>query len=375
MPFVLLAFFTGRAEPAHKPITLAFYHPWYATPWGPTHRWYKWDSFRFHDRYSPDRIKADGHRDIAAVEYPLIGPYDQTDPEVVRWHFRLAKAAGIDGFLCSWWKGSSEWHHWQADLFEKVLLPIAQQENFKIGVIDECAHYIPSYDRLVSRAVDNLPRLASHPAYLKINGQPVWFVYQVWDDWLTAPQAEKYIDTVENKVGDVFWMFDKMSVVATAGWPHAKMEVKNDWLGIPKIDCFGTYSYAGHWRDMNPRVISALYSGFAEQVHHAGKKVQLPVLPGHNNTPVEPEPFIISRKNGKTLKTFLHATEKAKADVVVICSFNEWLEGTEIEPNLTKGDPYVSLKVLAKWHDKKWVTPPLPPTESFDPLLRARMPR
>src|SRR6185503_21123360 len=107
----------------------------------------------FPDRYDPTRIKPNGQRDIASPDYPLIGTYDNGDPEVVRWHFRLAKAAGIDGFLCSWWKSNRKdmMSTWQADLFEKVLLPVAQEENFKIAVIDENAHYIRNYDQLVSR--------------------------------------------------------------------------------------------------------------------------------------------------------------------------------------------------------------------------------
>src|ERR1022692_4502064 len=84
-----------------RPILLAFYHPWYGTPWGSAQRWHKWDSYSFPERYHPEQVKPNGRHDIASGDYPLIGPYDQGDREVVRWHFRLAKAAGIDGFLCS----------------------------------------------------------------------------------------------------------------------------------------------------------------------------------------------------------------------------------------------------------------------------------
>lgn len=354
-------------EPA-RPLTLAFYHPWYGTPWGPSGKWWKWDSFHFPKRYLPERMK-NGRRDIAAVDYPLIGAYDNSDPEVVRWHFRLAKAAGIDGFLCSWWKGDSEWARWQSDLFEKVLLPVAQEENFKIAVIDEYAHYNKSFSQLIQRATNNLPRLAKHPAYLKIDGQPVWFVYQVWDDWLTASQAAEYVATVEKKVGDVFWIFDKLKLVATEEWPKAKMMVGPDWLAIPQIDCFGTYSYVGHWRDKRASAISALYTGFTKNVRAAGKKSQLPVLPGHDNTPVHDAPFIFPRENGKTLKKFFDAAKKAKPDIIVICSWNEWLEGTTVEPARNWKDPYRYLKIIAEQRGKKWKTPPLPPKSSRDPSL------
>ena len=161
-------------------------------------------------------------RDIASSAYPLIGSYDQGDCEVVRWHFRLAKAAGIDGFLCSWWKSNvpGMMSDWQAELFEKVLLPVAREENFKIAVIDENAHYQRDYDQLVSRITTYLPRYAANPAYLKIKNQPVWFIYQVWDDWLTPAQAETYIDAAEKRVGDIYWIFDRLKTAASGNAPR-----------------------------------------------------------------------------------------------------------------------------------------------------------
>lgn len=352
-----------------KPIVLAFYHPWYGNPSGSAKQWYKWDSFRFPGRYDPERIKADGRRDIASEDYPLIGAYDQGDPEVVRWHFRLAKAAGIDGFLCSWWKfreRSSHWDQWQSALFEKVLLPIAEEEDFKVAIIDECAHYVKNYDQLLWRITNNLPRVARNPAYLKISGQPVWFIYQVWDDWLTAERAGEYVRAAEQSVGDVFWMFDKLKTVATAEPPYAKMFVLPEWLAISNIDCFGTYSYVGHWRDTNAASIRELYTGFATDVRGAGKQVQLPVLPGHDNTPVHAEPFVVPRNGGATLTNFLRAVDAAKPEIVTVCSFNEWLETTQIEPSANWENPYLYLEILARWRGKEWKTPPLPPESSRD---------
>lgn len=365
LPFQVFAQNTNSA----KPLTLAFYHPWYGTSWGSAGKFYQWDSFKFPDRYSPERIKENGQRDIASADYPLFGLYDNGDPEIVRWHFRLAKAAGIDGFLCSWWKlgGPNELWDWQFALFENVLLPIAAEENFKIAVIDECAHYIKNYDQLVNRAVTWLPRYAKHPGYLKIDGQPVWFIYQVWNDWLTAEQATRYVATVEKEAGDVFWIWDKLKTTSIAEPPGAKMLSYPGWLDVKGIDCFGTYSYVGHWRDTNAAHIAQLYTGYADEMRAAGKKVALPAVPGHDNTAVHPEPFIIPRENGHTFKNFLAALDAAKPDIALICSWNEWLETTQVEPSRGWDDPYLYLKIIAEWRGKEWKTPPLPPKTSLDP--------
>jgi hypothetical protein len=245
-------------------------------------------------------------------------------------------------------------------LFEKVLLPVAQEENFKLAVIDECAHYVRDTSQLLWRITNSLPPLAKHPAYLRIKGQPVWFIYQVWDDWLTATQAQRYITDAQAAVGDVFWIFDKLKAFGTADDVGAKMSVRPEWLQLADIDCFGTYSYFGHWRDVRPKSIANLYEGFVQNVRNAGKQVALPVSPGHDNTPVNPEPGIIPRENGATLKSFLQAVDVAKPEIVLVCSWNEWLETTQVEPSATWSDPYLYLKILANWRELDWKQPPLP---------------
>lgn len=373
----LLCFRTGAAEDSgasNRPLLLAFYHPWYGTPWGPAGKWIKWDSSQFPGRYHPEQVRQGWRHDIASGDYPLIGPHDVSDPEIVRWHFRLAKAAGIDGFLCSWWKvgQKNEFWDWQYQSFGKLWLNVAEEENFKIAVIDECAHYVRDYDQLLSRITNHLPGYAKSPGYLKIRGQPVWFVYQVWDDWLKPKMAANYVREAEDRVGDVYRIFDKMKATAIAEPPGARLTVLPEWLAIRQIDCFGSYSLFANWRETNATALTQLYMGFAQNVRAAGKAVQLPVLPGHDNTAVNETPYVVARREGETLRAFLQAVEAAKPELAVICSFNEWFEMTEIEPSLTWNDPYLYLKIIAEWRGKQWQAPPLPPNLSLDPLIPER---
>jgi glycosyl hydrolase family 99 len=364
-----------NASKGEKPLLLAFYHPWYGTPWGPSHRWRKWDSWKFSERYNAERVRDGWRRDIASADYPLIGPYDVSDPEVVRWHFRLAKAAGIDGLLCSWWKfpkPDSFWD-WQYHLFDKVWLPVAQEENFALAVIDECAHYVRNYDALITRVTGFLPRYAAHPAYLHINGEPVWFVYQVWDDWLTAEQAARYLMEAQRSAGKVFWIFDKMKATATKEWPGASLSVRPEWQEIAEIDCFGAYSLFADWRETKSAELEQLYRGFADKLHSARKAAELPILPGHDNSAVNEAPYIVPRQNGLILSNFLQAVDSARPEIAVVCSFNEWFEMTQIEPSINWSDPYLYLKIIAQWRGKKWHAPPLPPATSLDKLIEPRL--
>jgi hypothetical protein len=98
----------GKGEMARKkPLLLSVYYTWYATADGPHGVWAGWQSasegLLAPDGCDPSRIvRSPDIRDISSCAYPLIGLYDSTDPEVVRWHIRLAKAVGVDAFLADW---------------------------------------------------------------------------------------------------------------------------------------------------------------------------------------------------------------------------------------------------------------------------------
>ena len=61
-------------------------------------------------------------------DYPYIGMYNNvTDGEIMRWHIRLAKAAGITAFIIYR-------YNWEEQFAEtQLMLDVAAQENFKIS--------------------------------------------------------------------------------------------------------------------------------------------------------------------------------------------------------------------------------------------------
>jgi len=83
-----------------KPVFM-HYMPWFDTPqygggWG-----YHWTMAN----KNPDVIVdgSTGKRQIASHYYPMIGPYDCQDPDVIEYHLLLMKYAGIDGVLVDWY--------------------------------------------------------------------------------------------------------------------------------------------------------------------------------------------------------------------------------------------------------------------------------
>lgn len=99
-PFLFIAPEVARSAP--KPV-MVHYMPWFQSPyslgtgnWGG--HWTGWGYF------NPNVINTtNGEREIASWYYPLIGPYDSVNPAVLEYHVLLMKLAGIDGVIVDWY--------------------------------------------------------------------------------------------------------------------------------------------------------------------------------------------------------------------------------------------------------------------------------
>jgi hypothetical protein len=85
---------------AQTPKVFAHYMAWYKD--APDWRHWKWCG------HNPDNI-SNGKRDIASVDYPLIGPYNSADTVLIQSHLLSMIAAGFDGMIIDWYgRGSYE---------------------------------------------------------------------------------------------------------------------------------------------------------------------------------------------------------------------------------------------------------------------------
>lgn len=77
------------------------YMPWFDSPsyninWG-----IHWKMANKNPNIIVDEVT--GKREIASHYYPLIGPYDSQDPDVIEYHLLLMRYCGIDGILINWY--------------------------------------------------------------------------------------------------------------------------------------------------------------------------------------------------------------------------------------------------------------------------------
>jgi len=178
----LAVFILAAAEPttAASKDLLVYYMPWYtAKPYSDNWGWH-WTMSHF----NPDEVNAAGQRQIASWYYPLIGPYDSSDPVVIEYHVLLMKLAGVDGVIVDWY-GSADFLDYgvnnQATL---ELFQFTRKAGLKFAICYEDQTIQHMLDAGYLRAGDDIrhtqqemlylqTNFFSDASYLRIKGRPV----------------------------------------------------------------------------------------------------------------------------------------------------------------------------------------------------------
>ena len=292
---------------------LAFYYGWYGNP-EVSQRWYHWKNV--------DTAKK--HID-ESTHYPVLGPYDSHDPKIVETHCRQAAEAGLTGFIVSWWgKDSFE------DRGMPLMLATAQKHGLKITAYYET---VPPRDHpSVEGALADLTYLTvkygQHPAWLKVDGKPVIFVYSRALNELKLDGWKEVIEdyTSRNPAGAVF-VGDQISAEAAQ-----------------VFDGIHTYNPTGLTKGKSLAAIQSWSkTTFAQWVKTAGsgRIACVTIIPGFDDSVQpsrKPPRPVTDRYGGKTYRVMWQRAVAAGPDWILITSWNEWHEGSEIEASVELGD-------------------------------------
>lgn len=86
-----------------------------------------------------------------------------------------------------------------------------------------------------------------------------------------------------------------------------------------------------------------IYNIASESAYSRNMTFVATVVPGFNNTAVQNESRVIDRREGSYYDLYWLVAKACSPDGYAITSFNEWHEGTEIEPSREYGYQYISL--------------------------------
>ncbi|MCS6861476.1 MAG: glycoside hydrolase family 99-like domain-containing protein [Abditibacteriales bacterium] len=291
---------------------LAFYYGWYGNP-TTSGRWVHWEEV-------DEQNKTIG----SSTHYPALGPYDSHDPKVLAQHCRWAKEAGVTGFIVSWW-AQNDFH----DRGLPLLLEAAQQAGLAVTVYFEIVppHEAPHRENALRDVLYLLERYGKHPAWLRVDGKPVLFIYgraigQIKLDgwlWVIMEANRKY-------AGGAVFIGDQIS-------PQAARV----------FDGVHTYNPTGRTAGKSVADIRAwARATFPQWVQTAGEGriACVTIIPGYDDSKLgrpAPRP-ITARHNGETYRALWEEAIAANPDWVLLTSWNEWHEGSEIEPSVENGE-------------------------------------
>jgi Glycosyl hydrolase family 99 len=306
---------------AHKtPRILAHYMPWYmAKPHSQIWGWH-WTMGTF----DPES-RANARPTIASHYHPIIGPYDSADPDVLEYHGLLMKLAGIDGVIVDWY-GTVDYldygiNHRNTALF----LDQAGRTGLDFAVCyeDETIPRLIKAGRLdagkrVDHARHEISWLAENwfarPSYLKLGGQPVLLSFGQ-----SGLSNSEWQDVVAGLPAKLVYLSEHERRNAAAGafdWPSPR-------IGPAAQDEF--YKKAARW----PVGMAVAYPRFHD-IYEQAK-----VHPSWGN---------IADDNGKTFTLTLTKALQSGLPFVQISTWNDWGEGTIIEPSIEFG--YRDLEIV-----------------------------
>jgi hypothetical protein len=229
-------------------------------------------------------------------------------------------------------------------------LNIANQKGFRVAVDFDINSPVM---RGVGSYADNLRHLhavhASHPAYLRYQGRPVVFFYNV------------------SRLPVATWksLRDQADPGRSALWIAEGTDLR--YLSV--FDGHHLYSITWPNRISPSQTLSAWGNKIRKynNEHSATKLWVATVMPGYDDRKVRPgSGFARSREGGDYYRQCWQAAIASKPHWVIINSFNEWPEGSYIEPSRAYGNEYLRLtrewaaKFLGAGFKAKALPPPAP---------------
>ncbi|NUY81038.1 glycoside hydrolase family 99-like domain-containing protein [Flavobacterium sp. MAH-1] len=299
------------------------YMPWFETKASsPNGQWgYHWTM----SNRNPDII-TNGKREIASHYYPMIGPYHSGDKQVIENHLLMMKYAGIDGILIDWY-GTYDLNDFRLikqnteqliDMLDEVGLEyaIVYEDRFLPDIVN--AGLAPSVTSAARTDFSYLQNNCFNDAnYIKIDGKPLLLnfgpiVIQTESGWTDAfenlnPKPtfltlwNESADAGTNASGEFAWVYQNSNAL--------------------------TSFYNNNLPNLNVAFGSA-YPGFDDYYEEGGAGNIIGWSIAHNN--------------GATLDDTLQLASNAGVDYLQLITWNDFGEGTMIEPTVEFGYSYVN---------------------------------
>jgi len=287
----------------------AFYYPWYGNPEKDS-KWIHWEE----GGKNPPM-------DISSDYYPVLGAYSSADREVVAQHFAWLRAAGVGVVITSWWGPGSN-----TDKLVPLLLEMGERYGIKVaflieGTVTRTAKYLLTDVQYIYQ------RYGDHPAFYRTSQGSLWSsgekpqgLFLMWGVRFEVEGGEP--------VEPDYWreVMDQIHALPDGGLMIGD-ETSGEWVTTGHFD--GVYNYGFLDADM------AQNYAYAKALPRGAWYIP-GINPGFIRThSMGYEDFTFTpRRDGEAYAERWQAMFDTgmEPQMVVITTFNEWHEGTQIEP-------------------------------------------
>jgi glycoprotein endo-alpha-1,2-mannosidase len=306
-------------------------------------QWTMWKSDYADALHNPDVMLENGHRDIAATSYPLTDVYDTSDPSLIEYQFLLMRLSGIDGIVVDW-----DGRRLNAYRHEGLMAVTPYLEKFGLKLIlcfEEWAGYwpkgmFPDRKAEIKAAQDEIQFMmdtfVSKPTYGTVAGKKPVIIFRKVAGKMFTPEEW------DADLGPSITSHDGALIMGTD--PASRLAEIGD----------GTYFWVGGFAPQT-RVSTLEYCDKAYRDFLAKPRksirTQPPLMfgsaiPGFNDTPVwgwGDGPRIAPDYQGERFRHTWDLSLSNSVDMVQLVTWNDWNEGTQIEPSDTYGYRYLEM--------------------------------
>jgi hypothetical protein len=294
--------------PSSKPV-FAYYYGWYTN-----NSWYG----------------GLGQNSLAVADTPSIGLYDSQNTSVIDTQINEAMSAGINGFIASWWGPESF-----TDNTDKILINQASKFSdfsvtlyFETEIIQEMnSSYSSEETQIVNDVSYIMQNYASNEAFTQISGRQVLFFYGV-NNWPVH-----------------FWA----NVTSTIHDYYPGLRLISDSFSSTYLSAFdGASSYVDlGYMTQSLSLENGTYPTFlqiSQLAKSEGKLWLATATPGFNGTNDGKDQFpVVARNDGTTFIKGWEIVQNSNPDGIIVGTWNEFYEGTSIEPATSYGTFYLQL--------------------------------
>ena len=325
----LLLFLSGtgfikKSEAAENDNTQAvhiFYYSWYGNP--------EVDGSYFHWNSSSQNAEGErdkhypGGDDIGANFYPQLGCYSSNDEKILETHMQELNRANVSVISISWWGiGTFE------DKTIPRILDAANRYSIKVNI-----HIEPigtkTADVIRESIIYCIDKYGSHPAFYRdsrYGNRPLFYVFlpnmKYPEDWaeLLKPGGSKTIRGT------------KYDALVINHWAYGRDQGQK--IIDSGFDGFYTYFVSDQTSTANPD----RWRELAEYARENNLLFIPCVGPGYDDTRIRRgnQNLIKERDGSRYYDKMFQAAIDVKPQFIAITSFNEWHEGTMIEPAVPK---------------------------------------